>query len=349
MEDVVELPSVNSRTNMSSPALYDHILFLRLLQGAGSLGHRKCIVNDRISARNLSADFCEKRLPRLCFPSVTKRLRVLSEKYGNYYSFATLDEMGKRIFVFCHYVDIPQTSDSLPAMDCICLVGRRPWFPLYAAILKGIGESLYILGSPMSSVKEYLQAILLAPIPTISAQFHRVDARKASSFSPVQLFHPSEDQPAFSECDYSLLLCNLGVELTLEYFFALLLEKQVVVISRDLVLLCSVMHSAIELLRPFVWQYSFIPVVPSSLLKQMCLSSRPFCIGLHASVLPEILRFTSMGSRQYVIIDVDNSQSNTPVSTMSCKPQKMTRILASHLREAVETGNLRTLFANLIS
>lgn len=46
-------------------------------------------------------------------------------------------------------------------------------------------------------------------------------------------------------------------------------------------------HAAVALLYPFVWQHTYIPVLPSAMLDIVC-TPTPFIVGLLSSSLPQL-------------------------------------------------------------
>lgn len=46
-------------------------------------------------------------------------------------------------------------------------------------------------------------------------------------------------------------------------------------------------HAVVALLYPFVWQHTYIPVLPSAMLDIVC-TPTPFLVGLLSSSLPQL-------------------------------------------------------------
>ncbi len=92
---------------------------------------------------------------------------------------------------------------------------------------------------------------------------------------------PSTDLAGYEEAKWgaALAFSNLPMEDFLFLFFSLLLEKKIVMVSKDIALLTGTIQTFFSLLRPFTWPHPLIFNLPESLFTLLD-SPVPFLFGI---------------------------------------------------------------------
>ncbi|KTF79200.1 hypothetical protein cypCar_00045758 [Cyprinus carpio] len=67
-------------------------------------------------------------------------------------------------------------------------------------------------------------------------------------------------------------------------FAATVMERRIIFISEELSTLSQVLHAVAALLNPFVWQHTFISIVPTVLI-DVCAAPTPYLLGVQKSML----------------------------------------------------------------
>eukprot|EP01133_Synstelium_polycarpum_P013348 gene13348-15701_t len=108
--------------------------------------------------------------------------------------------------------------------------------------------------------------------------------------------------------DWSLFTTfeSLNLEDIIMIFGWALMERSILFVSKHPGNVSSFIFSFIPLLKPFVWQCCFIPILPDSLLESID-APFPYLIGI-SEMPPNILK----SKRDYLIVDIDNKKLILP-------------------------------------
>ena len=136
-------------------------------------------------------------------------------------------------------------------------------------------------------IETWILRLLSAPVP-VSGQtrleLEIVDRR----YGPLLLF-AFPDPTRFSLCDFPihLPLELLGVDLSVQVLTLIMLEKKVIIHSRDLNALSLSIMALTQLLYPLQYMFPMIPILPTSMpgSEQLLLAPTPYLIGLPSSFL----------------------------------------------------------------
>ncbi|KAI5606968.1 DENN domain-containing protein 2D, partial [Silurus asotus] len=91
---------------------------------------------------------------------------------------------------------------------------------------------------------------------------------------------------------HSLFQC-LSDEEVLQVFAATVLERRIVFIAEELSTLSQVLHAVAALLFPFIWQHTFISIVPKVLL-DVYLAPTPYLLGIQKNLLHLLTEHTDL-------------------------------------------------------
>lgn len=94
---------------------------------------------------------------------------------------------------------------------------------------------------------------------------------------PVVLKRPYDSR--LEERDLTRLFNSLQVPIFLQVFSSLLLERKVLLLSKSISKLSACVDALQSILFPFVWQHTFIPVLPANML-DICQAPTPYIIGV---------------------------------------------------------------------
>uniref|UniRef100_A0A3B4XFY2 DENN domain-containing protein 2A-like n=1 Tax=Seriola lalandi dorsalis TaxID=1841481 RepID=A0A3B4XFY2_SERLL len=97
-------------------------------------------------------------------------------------------------------------------------------------------------------------------------------------------------------------------------------------------------HAVVALLYPFVWQHTYIPVLPSAMLDIVC-TPTPFIVGLLSSSLPQL---TELPLEEVLVVDLGNSRFLRQLDDEdSILPHKLQSALENVLERRRELANDR--------
>ncbi|KAE8281497.1 DENN domain-containing protein 2A [Larimichthys crocea] len=97
-------------------------------------------------------------------------------------------------------------------------------------------------------------------------------------------------------------------------------------------------HAVVALLYPFVWQHTYIPVLPSAMLDIVC-TPTPFIVGLLSSSLPQL---TELPLEEVLVVDLGNSRFLRQLDDEdSILPPKLQSALENVLERRRELANER--------
>ncbi|KAG1946180.1 DENN domain-containing protein 2D [Pimephales promelas] len=128
----------------------------------------------------------------------------------------------------------------------------------------------------------FMQSLREAPLP---APGHTV---RISSFIPeagtevISLTRPADSW--LEHVDFRSLFRFLTDEELLMVFSAAVMERRIIFLSEELSTLSQVLHAVAALLYPFVWQHTFISIVPTVLI-DVCAAPTPFLLGVQKNML----------------------------------------------------------------
>lgn len=137
-------------------------------------------------------------------------------------------------------------------------------------------------------------------------------------------------QTPCSDVPLKILLRHLHPNRVIMLLGALLLEKQILLVSSDIAILALICECAVSsLLLPFIWNYPTIPVLPISMLSLIDCPT-PFLLGIHTCYLP-LAKAKAVG-RDTVIVNLDEDEiaavSDLPHMPAACTA-RLTKTLKS--------------------
>ncbi|KAM9474883.1 DENN domain-containing protein 2C [Clarias gariepinus] len=221
-----------------------------------------------------------KAIPNFCFPDA-QDWRPSADINSETFSFVLTGEDGTRWFGYCRKILPCGKGKRLPEVHCI--ISRLGCFNLFAKILEEVERRREI--SP-ALVHPFMRSVMEAPFPAPGRTITVKSFLPGSGNEELTLCRPVDSR--LEHVDFESLLQCLSVSTLLQVFASLLLERRVIFIADKLGTLSRCAHSALALLYPFIWQHTFVPVLPANMLDISC-SPTPFVMGALSPSLDQLL------------------------------------------------------------
>uniref|UniRef100_A0A3B4FDM8 UDENN domain-containing protein n=1 Tax=Pundamilia nyererei TaxID=303518 RepID=A0A3B4FDM8_9CICH len=182
----------------------------------------------------------------------------------------------------------------------------------------------------------FMRAIMEAQFPAPGKTITIKTFLPGSGTEVMELCRPSDSR--LEHVDFECLFSCLSLRLLLRVFGSLLLERRVIFTADKLSTLSQCCHAVVALLYPFVWQHTYIPVLPSAMLDIVC-TPTPFIVGLLSSSLPQL---TELPLEEVLVVDLGNSRFLRQLDDEdSILPPKLQTALENVLERRRELANER--------
>lgn len=174
--------------------------------------------------------------------------------------------------------------------------------------------------------------------------------RAGEDTSRRKLIFALPDDQRLPLCDYPLHLPLelLGVDTCLKVFSLILLERKIVVQSRDYSALSISILSLMNLLYPVEYVFPVIPLLPISMSgsEQLLLAPTPYVIGLPTSFL-QIKRPNRGLPEDVWLVDLDVAQITPPeglsLADLPPMPEPEAKLLKNHLKQALASMSFQPI------
>nr|XP_020495169.1 DENN domain-containing protein 2A-like isoform X1 [Labrus bergylta]XP_020495170.1 DENN domain-containing protein 2A-like isoform X1 [Labrus bergylta] len=237
-----------------------------------------------------------KIIPQFCFPNANGWEPV--ENYpSEMFSFVLTGEDGSRRFGYCRRLLPSGKGKRLP--EVYCIVSHLGCFNLFSKVLDEVERRRAL--SP-ALVQPFMRAIMEAQFPAPGRTITVKTFLPGSGTEVMELCRPSDSR--LEHVDFECLFSCLSLRLLLRVLGSLLLERRVIFTADKLSTLSQCCHAVVALLYPFVWQHTYIPVLPSAMLDIVC-TPTPFIVGLLSSSLPQL---TELPLEEVLVVDLGNSR-----------------------------------------
>ncbi|KAG5830648.1 hypothetical protein ANANG_G00312890 [Anguilla anguilla] len=233
-----------------------------------------------------------KVIPQFCFPDA-KDWAPVDSFASETFSFVLTGEDGSRRFGYCRRLLPSGKGRRLP--EVYCIVSRLGCFDLFSKVEKRRAISPAL-------VQPFMRAVMEAPFPAPGRTITVKNFLPGSGTEVIELCRPSDSR--LEHVDFECLFSSLSLRLLLRVFASLLLERRVIFTADKLSTLSQCCHAVVALLYPFVWQHTYIPVLPPSMIDIVC-TPTPFIVGLLSSSLP---RLKELPIEEVLVVDLGNSR-----------------------------------------
>ncbi|XP_054609420.1 DENN domain-containing protein 2A-like isoform X4 [Dunckerocampus dactyliophorus] len=253
-------------------------------------------------------------IPKFCFPDA-KDWEPVESYPSEMFSFVLTGEDGSRRFGYCR---------RLLVLD---EVERR----------RALSPAL---------VQPFMRAIMEAQFPAPGRTITIKTFLPGCGTEVMELCRPCDSH--LEHVDFDCLFSCLSLRLLLRVFGSLLLERRVIFTadklrfgpisgsSRHPCTLSQCCHAVMALLYPFVWQHTYIPVLPSAMLDIVC-TPTPFIVGLLSSCLPQL---PALPLEEVLVVDLGKSRFLRQLDDEdSILPSKLQAALENVLERRQELSN----------
>lgn len=224
-----------------------------------------------------------------------------------FYAICVVDEYLKPYPTFVPAPDDPKEplhAKLTWSTRCYCLVTRYPLFDLMFDVLLhllDVEEKSLTLppahrSGDLNQVNRILAHLWTVPAPAPGGSINLGIPRIPTYMRPAQ----HEDESLISAHCVPTLFWALDKDSILTLVSAALLERKLIFVSPNLRLLTNCILSFVALLKPFVLQCVFIPVLPDNLL-QIAEAPVPFIAGL---ANPKLTRTAKEANPEIIIVDL---------------------------------------------
>ncbi|XP_037098442.1 DENN domain-containing protein 2A-like [Syngnathus acus] len=237
-----------------------------------------------------------KVIPKFCFPDMND-WEPADSYPSETFSFVLTGEDGSRRFGYCRRLLPTGRGKRLP--EVYCIVSRLGCFKLFSKVLDEVERRRAL--SP-ALVQPFMRAIMEAQFPAPGRTITVKTFLPGSGTEVMELCRPSDSH--LEHVDFECLFSCLSLRLLLRVFASLLLERRVIFTADKLSTLSQCCHAVVALLYPFVWQHTYIPVLPSAMLDIVC-TPTPFIVGLLSGSLPQL---TELPLEEVLVVDLGKSR-----------------------------------------
>uniref|UniRef100_A0A3Q2QH05 DENN domain-containing protein 2A n=2 Tax=Fundulus heteroclitus TaxID=8078 RepID=A0A3Q2QH05_FUNHE len=237
-----------------------------------------------------------KIIPQFCFPDA-KNWKPVETYPSEMFSFVLTGEDGSRRFGYCRRLLPSGKGRRLP--EVYCIVSHLGCFNLFSKVLDEVERRRAL--SP-ALVQPFMRAIMEAQFPAPGRTINIKTFLPGSGTEVMELCRPSDSR--LEHVDFECLFSCLSLRLLLRVFGSLLLERRVIFIADQLSTLSQCCHAVVALLYPFIWQHTYIPVLPSAMLDIVC-TPTPFIVGLLSSSLSHL---DELPLEEVLLVDLGNNR-----------------------------------------
>ncbi|XP_042604871.1 DENN/MADD domain containing 2Db [Cyprinus carpio] len=257
---------------------------------------------------------CMKAAHLFCFPEGIN-WAPLTEYKSETFSFVLTEVDGSRRNGYCRRLLPAGRGARVP--EAYCIISRVACFGLFSKIFDEVEKRRQI---SKAMIYPFMQSLAENTVTV-------------TSFIPdagteiISLTRPAESW--LEHVDFRTLFRCLNDDEVLMVFAATVMERQIIFISEELSTLSQVLHAVAALLYPFVWQHTFISIVPTVLI-DVCAAPTPFLLGVQKSLLEQLTDHSDL-----MIVDLSPGAETKFITRMgdeeSLLPAKLKEELLSRL------------------
>lgn len=163
----------------------------------------------------------------------------------------------------------------------------------------------------------FMQSLRESPLPAPGNTVKITSFIPESGTEVISLTRPADSW--LEHVDFQTLFRCLTDEEVLLVFTAVVMERRIIFISEELSTLSQVLHAVAALLYPFIWQHTFISIVPKVLI-DVCWAPTPYLLGVQKNMLELITDHSdllivdlSSGAKTKFITKLGDEESILPV------------------------------------
>ncbi|KAI4890867.1 hypothetical protein NFI96_023730, partial [Prochilodus magdalenae] len=288
------------KTTPGQPFFFEHLVVVSLRKKKGDEGYEPQISYQFPKATSRSQkeeeEKCLKAVTLFCFPEGVN-WAPLTEYRSETFSFVLTEIDGSRRNGYCRRL-LPHGKGARPP-EAYCIISRLACFGLFSKIFDEVEKRRQI---SMAMIYPFMQSLREAPFPAPGNTVNIKSFIPESGTEIIRLTRPLDSW--LEHVDFQTLFHCLTDEEVLQVFAATVLERRIVFIAEELSTLSQVLHAVAALLYPFLWQHTFISIVPSVLL-EVYLAPTPYLLGIQSSLQDLVTDHTDL-----LIVDLSAPAGN---------------------------------------
>ncbi|GAB1602840.1 suppression of tumorigenicity 5 protein-like isoform X1 [Argonauta hians] len=299
------------------PQLFEYVICVGLRLNTEKMKYEPYVIYKfpEIVDSNLS-------IPHFCFPDA-ETYPLEDEMNSKSYWFVLTNFDGARVFGYCRRV-WPYGPKLTP--EVICIITPIEAVNMYNSLLLELESRR--LRSP-EDMQELMASSFGRPLPSPGKCVTIRAMNGKGEVDVIELKRPVDTH--LEGFNFECLLSLLGIEKLIWIFSTLLVERNIILCSKNLSVLSQAIHSLITLLYPFQWQHTYVPILPSNMLEIVC-SPTPYLVGILSTHLSDL---KNMPIDEVVILDLDRKHFVSNIGDeSSILPKKLQKALKSALETA---------------
>ncbi|XP_027012289.1 DENN/MADD domain containing 2Db isoform X4 [Tachysurus fulvidraco] len=237
-------------------------------------------------------ELCLKAITLFCFPEGVN-WAPLTEYHSETFSFVLTDMDGSRRNGYCRRL-LPLGKGARPP-EAYCIISTLACFSLFSKIFDEVEKRRQI---SMAMIYPFMQSLRETPFPAPGQTATIKSFIPESGTEMISLTRPVDSW--LEHVEFRSLFHCLSDEEVLQVFAATLLERRIIFIAEELSTLSQVLHAVAALLFPFIWQHTFISIVPKVLL-DVYLAPTPYLLGIQRNLLHLLSEHTDIGDEDTLI------------------------------------------------
>lgn len=245
-------------------------------------------------------ELCLQAITLFCFPEGVN-WAPLTEYHSETFSFVLTEIDGSRRNGYCRRL-LPLGKGARPP-EAYCIISTLACFSLFSKIFDEVEKRRQI---SMAMIYPFMQSLRETPFPAPGKTVTIKSFIPESGTEIISLTRPVDSW--LEHVEFRSLFLYLSDEEVLQVFAAVVLERRIIFIAEELSTLSQVLHAVAALLYPFIWQHTFISIVPKVLL-EVYLAPTPYLLGIQRNLLHLLTEHTDL-----LIVDL-TSQSESKFIT----------------------------------
>ncbi|MGH0188520.1 UNVERIFIED_CONTAM: hypothetical protein FKN15_030238, partial [Acipenser sinensis] len=143
----------------------------------------------------------------------------------------------------------------------------------------------------------------------------------------IELTRPLD--PLLEHVDFRTLFKCLKDEEVLQVFASTVLERRIIFVADELSTLSQCIHAVAALLTPFIWQHTFISIVPKILI-DVVMAPTPYLLGVQKQLLEEV-----MDNSDILIVDLSEGSNKTFIQKLGDEKSVLPPKLQTEILQAL--------------
>ncbi|XP_051549897.1 DENN domain-containing protein 2D-like isoform X2 [Myxocyprinus asiaticus] len=292
-------PSGRER-NYTGQLFFEYLLVVSLRKKSNEEGYEPHITYQ--FPKREEEEKCMKAAHLFCFPEGIN-WAPLTEYRSETFSFVLTELDGSRRNGYCRRLLPDGKGARIP--EAYCIISRVACFGLFSKIFDEVEKRRRV---SKAMIYPFMQSLREAPLPAPG------NTVKITSFIPdsgteiISLTRPADSW--LEHVDFRTLFRCLTDEQVLLVFAATVMERRIIFISEELSTLSQVLHAVAALLYPFVWQHTFISIIPEVLI-DVCAAPTPYLLGVQKNMLELITDRSDL-----LIVDLSTEAKNKFISSI---------------------------------